>query len=41
MLKLLLVCACIDIGFEVGFSEDEDKPHGNYSTLVDNNYSMD
>ena len=23
MLKLLLVCACVDIGFEVGFAEDD------------------
>lgn len=25
MLKLLLVCACVDIGFEVGFSDDEER----------------
>jgi len=23
MLKLLLVCACVDIGFEVGFAHDD------------------
>jgi len=25
MLKLLLVCACVDIGFEVGFAEHDDE----------------
>jgi magnesium-transporting ATPase (P-type) len=25
MLKLLLVCACVDIGFEVGFAHDDDE----------------
>ena len=28
MLKLLLVCACINIGFEVGFAEPGDRSHG-------------
>jgi|LauGreDrversion4_2_1035121.scaffolds.fasta_scaffold130899_5 hypothetical protein len=28
MLKLLLVCACVDIGFGVGFAEPEDRSHG-------------
>jgi hypothetical protein len=27
MLKLLLVCAIIDIGFEVGFAEPEERAH--------------
>lgn len=27
MLKLLLVCACVNIGFEVGFAEPEDRSH--------------
>jgi Ca2+ transporting ATPase len=27
MLRLLLVCACIDIGFEVGFAEPDDRSH--------------
>ena len=30
MLKLLLVCACIDIGFGLGFAEPEDRSHGKY-----------
>jgi len=28
MLKLLLVCACVDIGFGVGFAEPHDRSHG-------------
>lgn len=28
MLKLLLVCACVDIGFGVGFAAPEDRSHG-------------
>ena len=28
MLKLLLVCACVDIGFGVGFAKPEDRGHG-------------
>lgn len=30
MLKLLLVCACVDIGFGIGFAEPEDRSHGKY-----------
>lgn len=29
MLKLLLVCACVDIGFQVGFSTGDDRNTGN------------
>jgi len=29
MLKMLLLCACINIGFEVGFAKPEDRSHGN------------
>lgn len=25
MLKLLLVCACVDVGFEVGFAEHNEE----------------
>ena len=28
MLKLLLVCACVDIGFELGFSHAEERSTG-------------
>jgi len=28
MLKLLIVCACISIAIDVGFSEPEDRSHG-------------
>ena len=28
MLKLLLVCAVVNIGFEVGFAKPEDRSHG-------------
>jgi len=27
MLKMLLVCACINVGFEVGFAKPEDRSH--------------
>lgn len=27
MLKMLLVCACINIGFEVGFAKPKDRSH--------------
>ena len=31
MLKLLLVCACVDIGFEVGFAHDDaERKTGKY-----------
>jgi magnesium-transporting ATPase (P-type) len=30
MLKLLLVCACVDIGFGVGFAAPEDRSHGKF-----------
>jgi hypothetical protein len=30
MLKMLLVCACINVGFEVGFAKPEDRSHGKY-----------
>ncbi len=30
MLKLLLVCACVDIGFGVGFAEPHDRSHGKF-----------
>jgi magnesium-transporting ATPase (P-type) len=28
MLKLLLVCACVNIGFEVGFAKEADRKVG-------------
>jgi len=37
MLKLLLVCACIDIGFEVGFSDEADRSHGKLHEFVTDN----
>lgn len=34
MLKLLLVCACVDVGFEVGFAEhNEERKTGKSLTL--------
>ena len=30
MLKMLLVCACINVGFEVGFAKPEDRSHGKF-----------
>lgn len=30
MLKLLLVCACVDIGFGLGFADPHDRSHGKY-----------
>ena len=33
MLKLLLVCACVDIGFEVGFSTPDERATGKLLTL--------
>jgi len=30
MLKMLLVCACINVGFEVGFAKPDDRSHGKY-----------
>jgi len=27
MIKMLLICACINIGFEVGFAKPEDRTH--------------
>ena len=33
MLKMLLVCACINIGFEVGFAKPKDRSHGKFYTL--------
>lgn len=37
MLKLLLVCACISIAIDVGFSEPEDRSHGKHYSI----YSCD
>lgn len=35
MLKLLLVCACVDIGFEVGFAhDDKERSTGKFLTLL-------
>lgn len=33
MLKMLLVCACINIGFEVGFAKPKDRSHGKFYSL--------
>jgi len=33
MLKMLLVCACINVGFEVGFAKPEYRSHGKFNTL--------
>jgi hypothetical protein len=30
MLKFLLVCACINVGFEVGFADDYHRKTGKY-----------
>jgi hypothetical protein len=38
MLKLLLVCAVINIGFEVGFAKPEDRSHGKYGLKFKNRY---
>jgi hypothetical protein len=35
MLKLLLVCACVDVGFEVGFAHDEaERKTGKYLLFI-------
>jgi hypothetical protein len=35
MLKLLLVCACVDVGFEVGFAHDEaERKTGKYLPII-------
>jgi hypothetical protein len=31
MLKMLLACACINVGFEVGFAKPEDRSHGKFN----------
>ena len=34
MLKLLLVCAVIDVGFGVGFAEPHERPHGEFDKHI-------
>lgn len=40
MLKLLLVCACVDIGFGVGFADEGDRSHGKYLYIVSSVHAL-
>jgi hypothetical protein len=36
MLKFLSICAIIDLAFELGFAEDDDRKTGKYPTCLSN-----